>query len=48
MNELQKAFNADNFRKNGHQLIDTLADYFDDVSQAKMPVMKWRPPNQSS
>ncbi len=47
MNKLQKAFNPSDFRKNGHQLIDTIADYLEEVNQAKMPVMKWRSPDEA-
>ena len=47
MSKLHKALNAKDFRKNGHQLIDTIADYLEEVQQAKMPVMDWRPPEEA-
>ena len=47
MNKLQNAFDPTDFRKNGHQLIDTIADYLEEVQQAKMPVMDWRPPEEA-
>ncbi|MFK8008802.1 MAG: aspartate aminotransferase family protein [Saprospiraceae bacterium] len=47
MSKLQKAFNPSDFRKNGHQLIDTIADYLEEVNQAKIPVMDWRQPDEA-
>jgi L-2,4-diaminobutyrate decarboxylase len=47
MSELQKAFNPKDFRKNGHQLIDTIADYLEEVNDGKMPVMAWRHPDEA-
>lgn len=47
MSKLQKAFNSSDFRKNGHQLIETIADYLEEVSDGKMPVMEWRSPDEA-
>ncbi len=47
MSKLQKAFNPSDFRKNGHQLIDTIANYLEEVNHGKMPVMDWRPPEEA-
>lgn len=47
MSKLQKAFNPSDFRKNGHQLIDTIADYLENINLGKMPVMDWRPPEEA-
>ena len=45
--KLQKAFNAADFRKNGHHLIDTIADYLEDITKGKIPVMTWRSPDEA-
>ena len=45
--KLQKAFNATDFRKNGHHLIDTIADYLEDITKGKIPVMTWRSPDEA-
>lgn len=47
MSKLRDAFNPSEFRKNGHQLIDALANYFETINQGKMPVLDWRSPDQA-
>ncbi|MCO6500039.1 MAG: pyridoxal-dependent decarboxylase [Vicingus serpentipes] len=44
--ELESAYQPENFRKTGHELIDVIADYLSDVAQEKIPVNKWKEPNQ--
>lgn len=42
---LQQAFDSEIFRQQGHQLVDRLADYLQQVlRRADMPVMPWREP----
>ncbi len=42
---LHQAFDSEHFRQQGHQLVDKLADYLQQVLQrADMPVMPWREP----
>jgi L-2,4-diaminobutyrate decarboxylase len=42
---LQQAFDSEVFRQQGHQLIDKLADYLQQVlRRAAMPVLPWREP----
>jgi len=42
---LEQAFDGEIFRQQGHQLIDRLADYLQQVLQrADMPIMPWREP----
>ena len=40
-------FNPDDFRKEGHILVDTLSDYLEDALSGKeMPVLPWNDPDQ--
>lgn len=40
-------FNPDNFRKEGHALVDTLSDYLENsLSGNEMPVLPWNDPDQ--
>ena len=40
-------FNPEEFRKEGHTLVDTLADYLEDALSGKeMPVLPWNEPDQ--
>lgn len=42
---LQQAFDSEVFRRQGHQLVDQLADYLQQVlRRADLPVMPWREP----
>jgi L-2,4-diaminobutyrate decarboxylase len=44
---LEDAFNPELFRKNGHRLIDLLADYLSTAKQGKdIPVLPWRAPEE--
>ncbi len=43
---LRRAYDPESFRKEGHQLIDLLADYLQDCqTQKDMPVLPWIDPN---
>lgn len=45
MTNIQKAYDAEHFRKSGHQLIDLLADYLTKATNgAEMPVLPWWEP----
>lgn len=42
---LEEAYNPESFRKNGHQLVDLLADYlFDTRKNSKLRVLPWKSP----
>ncbi|MEI6613677.1 MAG: hypothetical protein WCL37_02155 [Chrysiogenales bacterium] len=42
---LQQAYDSEVFRQQGHQLVDKLADYLQQVlRRPDMPVMPWREP----
>lgn len=42
---LQRAFDSETFRQQGHQLVDKLADYLQQaLRRAELPVMPWREP----
>jgi L-2,4-diaminobutyrate decarboxylase len=43
---LQQAFSADQFRQQGHALIDQLADYLQAAQNGQMPALPWCPPDQ--
>jgi L-2,4-diaminobutyrate decarboxylase len=46
-NILDKAFDPDNFRQQGHQLIDMLADYLREVqSDTEMKTIPWKDPEE--
>lgn len=50
MNSLHQAFDADDFREKGHQLIDQIADYLNNINtttQNEMPVLPWRSPQSA-
>jgi len=50
MNQLHQAFDADDFREKGHQLIDQIADYLKDINSDdpnEMPVLPWRSPESA-
>lgn len=41
---ISKAFSPENFRKQGHQLVDMLGDYLDKALQGSEPVNQWHDP----
>lgn len=44
---INEVFDSDNFRENGHRLVDLLADYMDQAKSGRdMPVLKWVDPDQ--
>ncbi|MEL6918693.1 MAG: pyridoxal-dependent decarboxylase, partial [Bacteroidota bacterium] len=43
---LENAYSSENFRKNGHQLIDQLADHLEDtLSEKSKKVIRWNEPD---
>jgi len=43
---LKEAYNPEHFRKSGHELIDLITNYLNDVAQKKIPTNNWMEPNQ--
>lgn len=44
---IQKAFDPERYRREGHELVDMIADYLQDVVNAEQwPALSWRPPEQ--
>ena len=41
---ISKAFNPDNFRHQGHLLVELLGDYLESALQSSKPVNRWRDP----
>lgn len=47
MNNRPKPFDTDEFRKEGHNIVDLLADYLNDaLAGAEMPVFPWKVPDR--
>jgi len=44
--KLKAAYNPDDFRKNGHRLIDMLADYIEEARNGTQKVMAWKEPDE--
>ncbi len=43
---LIKAYDAETFRKDGHKLIDLLADYLQQAKEKSIPVIDWKTPQE--
>jgi L-2,4-diaminobutyrate decarboxylase len=47
LNSIPSPFNTEDFRREGHLLVDTLSDYLQTaLSGSKMPVLPWRDPEE--
>ena len=44
--KLKSVYEAQDFKRVGHELIELLADYLKDTAEEKIPVMKWSEPSE--